>query len=46
MLRRSSQALLAAAARACAPRAAASALRMQSASFSTIYDNQTPFEVR
>ncbi|KAG2765689.1 hypothetical protein JG687_00016601 [Phytophthora cactorum] len=47
MLRRSSQALLATAARACAPRAApsaATAFRLQSASFSTIYDHQTPFE--
>ncbi|KAG6610679.1 NADH:ubiquinone oxidoreductase, NDUFS6/13 kDa subunit [Phytophthora cinnamomi] len=44
MLRRSSQALLASAARACAPRAAASAVRVQSARFSTIYDLKTPFE--
>ncbi|KAL3662714.1 hypothetical protein V7S43_012120 [Phytophthora oleae] len=47
MLRRSSQAILATAARACAPRAAtssATALRLHSASFSTIYDNQTLFE--
>ncbi|KAI9988979.1 hypothetical protein PInf_022700 [Phytophthora infestans] len=47
MLRRSSQVLLATAARACAPRAApsaATAFRLQSSSFSTIYDHQTPFE--
>ncbi|KAK1931862.1 NADH dehydrogenase [ubiquinone] iron-sulfur protein 6 [Phytophthora citrophthora] len=35
---------LATAARACAPRTAATALRLQSVSFSTIYDHQTPYE--
>ncbi|RLN45929.1 hypothetical protein BBJ29_007078 [Phytophthora kernoviae] len=41
MLRRSSLAILTKTVRACAPRAA---FRAQTASFSTIYDRQTPFE--